>query len=83
MSNKLFSNLPLEQAILDNLANMGYTEMTAIQEQSLSLTLAGEDIIDKAKTGSGKTAAFGLGMLHNSMLKSGRSILLSPLVFDP
>jgi len=69
MSNKLFSNLPLEQAMLDNLENMGYTEMTAIQEQSLPLTLAGEDIIAKAKTGSGKTAAFGLGMLHKLDVK--------------
>ena len=69
MSTKLFSNLPLEQAMLDNLEQMGYTEMTAIQEQSLPLTLAGEDVIAKAKTGSGKTAAFGLGMLHKLDVK--------------
>ncbi len=69
MSSKLFSNLPLEQAMLDNLEQMGYTEMTAIQEQSLPLTLAGEDVIAKAKTGSGKTAAFGLGMLHKLDVK--------------
>ena len=69
MNTKLFSNLPLEKAMLDNLEQMGYTEMTAIQEQSLPLTLAGEDVIAKAKTGSGKTAAFGLGLLHKLDVK--------------
>ncbi len=69
MNTKLFSNLPLEKAMLDNLEQMGYTEMTAIQEQSLPLTLAGEDVIAQAKTGSGKTAAFGLGMLHKLDVK--------------
>lgn len=69
MSSKLFSNLPLEQAMIDNLDAMGYAEMTAIQEQSLPLSLAGEDIIAKAKTGSGKTAAFGLNMLHKLDVK--------------
>ena len=48
---------------------MGYSEMTPIQEQSLPLTLAGEDVIAKAKTGSGKTAAFGLGLLHKLDVK--------------
>ncbi len=69
MSNKQFSNLPLEKAIIDNLDALGYTEMTPIQEQSLPLTLAGEDVIAKAKTGSGKTAAFGLGLLHKLDVK--------------
>ena len=69
MRTKLFSNLPLEKAMLDNLESMGYTEMTPIQEESLPLTLAGEDVIAKAKTGSGKTAAFGLGLLHKLDVK--------------
>ncbi len=69
MNTKLFSTLPLEQAMIENLDAMGYAEMTAIQEQSLPLTLAGKDVIAKAKTGSGKTAAFGLGMLHKLDVK--------------
>ena len=39
---------------------MGYTEPTPIQEQVLSAMLAGNDIVGQAKTGTGKTAAFGI-----------------------
>ena len=56
--------MPLSPVQLDNLAQMGYAAMTPIQEQSLPLILEGRDIIAQAKTGSGKTAAFGLGILH-------------------
>src|SRR3546814_345559 len=43
---------------------MGYETMTPIQEQSLPFILDGRDLIAQARTGSGKTAAFGLGILH-------------------
>jgi len=69
MSTKQFSSLPLEQAMIDNLNDLGYTEMTPIQQQSLPLVLEGHDLIAKAKTGSGKTAAFGLGLLHKLDVK--------------
>ncbi len=59
-----FSTLPLLPALLSNLESLGFTHMTAIQEQSLPLILEGRDIIAQAKTGSGKTAAFGLGVLQ-------------------
>lgn len=64
MTSPAFSTLPLSSAQLDNLAQMGYTAMTPIQEQSLPVILDGRDLIAQAKTGSGKTAAFGLGILH-------------------
>lgn len=60
-----FARLPLRPELLDNLATLGYHKMTAIQAQSLPLILQGDDVIAKAKTGSGKTAAFGLGLLSN------------------
>jgi len=59
-----FSSLPLLPALLDNLQGLGFEQMTPIQAQSLPLILAGRDLIAQAKTGSGKTAAFGLGVLQ-------------------
>lgn len=60
----LFSNLPLSESMLGNLDSLEYTEMTPIQAQSLPLILQGVDVIGKAKTGSGKTAAFAIGLLE-------------------
>jgi ATP-independent RNA helicase DbpA len=59
-----FSTLKLAPAQLANLANLGYDRMTAIQAASLPLILQGKDLVAQAKTGSGKTAAFGLGLLE-------------------
>lgn len=64
MSATAFSSLPLSAAMQANLAALGYSEMTAIQAASLPLILKGRDLIAQAKTGSGKTAAFGIGLLH-------------------
>jgi ATP-independent RNA helicase DbpA len=58
-----FSALPLSPAMLANLDSLGYQRMTPIQAQSLPPVLAGQDLIAQAKTGSGKTAAFGIGLL--------------------
>ncbi|WP_421182040.1 ATP-dependent RNA helicase DbpA [Aeromonas enteropelogenes] len=63
MNNSEFSSLNLPSALQENLASLGYLQMTPIQAQSLPLVLDGKDLIAKAKTGSGKTAAFGLGLL--------------------
>lgn len=65
MTDTDFSNLALPAEQLDNLQQMGYLQMTPIQQQSIPLVLAGKDLIAQAKTGSGKTAAFGIGMLTN------------------
>ncbi|WP_265922459.1 ATP-dependent RNA helicase DbpA [Cupriavidus nantongensis] len=59
-----FSTLPLSPAMLATLAQLGYDEMTPVQAASLPITLAGHDLVAQAKTGSGKTAAFGLALLH-------------------
>ncbi|PSJ46185.1 ATP-dependent RNA helicase DbpA [Zobellella endophytica] len=63
MNHTEFSALPLAPALIDNLSSLEYTQMTPIQAQSLPLVLAGKDVIAKASTGSGKTVAFGLGLL--------------------
>ena len=49
--------------MLANLESLGYAQMTPIQAQSLPVMLKGLDLIAQAKTGSGKTAAFGIGLL--------------------
>jgi ATP-independent RNA helicase DbpA len=64
VTNTAFSSLPLSAAMLANLESLGYTEMTPIQAQSLPVMLKGMDLIAQAKTGSGKTAAFGIGLLN-------------------
>jgi len=58
-----FATLPLSDKLLANLDSLGYREMTEIQAQSLPAIVEGRDLIAQAKTGSGKTAAFGIGML--------------------
>ena len=65
MSNNLFSNLKgMHKDQLSNLERLGYKQMTEIQAQSLPLALAGRDVRAQAKTGSGKTAAFGIPLLN-------------------
>jgi ATP-independent RNA helicase DbpA len=63
MNPTAFSALHLKPPMLKNLASLGYAAMTPIQAYSLPLILAGKDVIARAKTGSGKTAAFGIGLL--------------------
>ncbi|HEY3983379.1 MULTISPECIES: ATP-dependent RNA helicase DbpA [Cedecea] len=55
----------LPEAQLANLSELGYHEMTPVQEAALPAILAGKDVRAQAKTGSGKTAAFGLGLLQH------------------
>ncbi|KRW61598.1 ATP-dependent RNA helicase DbpA [Pseudomonas sp. TTU2014-080ASC] len=64
MTSSAFASLPLSPAMLANLESIGYSEMTPIQAQSLPVILKGADLIAQAKTGSGKTAAFGIGLLN-------------------
>jgi ATP-independent RNA helicase DbpA len=61
--SRSFSNIPLAETCLANLAAIGYETMTPIQAESLPEILKQKDLIVQAKTGSGKTAAFGLGIL--------------------
>jgi len=75
-----FSSLNLHAELLNNLATLGYAEMTPIQTRSLPPILAGQDVIAQGKTGSGKTAAFGLGLLQRLDVKRFRvqALVLCP-----
>ena len=75
-----FSTLKLSKEMLQTLDSLNYTSMTPIQAESLPLILDGKDVIAQAKTGSGKTAAFGIGLLSKLDVKRFRvqSLVLCP-----
>ena len=72
MSTAEFSSLALKPALLENIASLGYTHLTPVQAESLPHILEGKDVIAQAKTGSGKTAAFGIGLLSRLDLNTFR-----------
>lgn len=59
-----FSDFNFETNLQDGLDSMGFETPTAIQEQAIPIILSGKDIIGCAQTGTGKTAAFLLPILH-------------------
>lgn len=80
MSQSGFSSLSLNSVLLNNLESLGYHTMTAIQAKSLPHIIEGSDLIAQSKTGSGKTAAFGLGLLQKLNVKhfEVQSLVLCP-----
>ena len=80
MNTTKFSTLQLSSEMVSNLDSIGYTQMTAVQEQTLPLILDNKDVIAEAKTGSGKTAAFGIGLLNKLQVKKFRvqALVLCP-----
>jgi len=60
----LFEDLSLSKSIQKAVFEEGYIEATPIQEQSIPLVLAGRDLIGCAQTGTGKTAAFAIPIIH-------------------
>lgn len=75
-----FNVLNLRPELLGSLEGLNFTVMTPIQEKSLPVILEGKDLIAQAKTGSGKTAAFGLGLLQRLDLakKNLHALVLCP-----
>ncbi len=59
-----FDELDLDYDLLDAIEEMGFEEMTPVQEQTIPIILEGSDIIGCAQTGTGKTAAFALPLLN-------------------
>lgn len=80
MNKNTFSTLPLAQTLLSNLESLDYLNMTPIQEQSLPKILQGKDLLAQAKTGSGKTVAFGIGILHivDTQLYQTQALVICP-----
>ncbi|WII71481.1 ATP-dependent RNA helicase DbpA [Bdellovibrio sp. 22V] len=75
-----FLNLPLSAELLAVVQELGFEQMTPIQAESIPHLLAGKDFIGQSRTGSGKTAAFALPILHKLDLqnRSVQAIVICP-----
>ena len=75
-----FSTLPLSGEMLKRLDSLDFKYMTAVQAESLPFILDGQDVLAQAKTGSGKTAAFGIGLLSKLDVKDFKiqSLIICP-----
>ena len=76
----LFSEMKLQDSIKAALAKNGYETPTPIQEQVISLALAGKNIVGQSQTGTGKTAAFVLPLLElvDGRVRRPQAIILAP-----
>src|SRR5205823_10598640 len=76
-----FKALGLHAHLVQATREMGYTEPTPIQAEAIPPVLAGRDLIATAQTGTGKTAAFLLPILHQLMHKptgSTQALVVTP-----
>ena len=76
----MFDGFALDARLVDAVRSLGFEKPTSIQAETIPALLEGRDVIGRARTGSGKTAAFGLPMLHR--LREGgsdvRALVLAP-----
>ena len=70
----------IDERILRAVEEMGFVQMTPIQEKAIPVFLEGRDVIGQAQTGTGKTASFGIPVLHkvDPNNKKTQVIILSP-----
>jgi ATP-dependent RNA helicase DeaD len=75
-----FAALELHPNIVAAVVATGYEEPSAIQQQSIPIILAGHDMIGQAQTGTGKTAAFALPILHriDPSKREPQALILTP-----
>lgn len=69
-----FSDLGLAEPLLRAISDQGYKTPTPIQAQAIPMVLKGKDLLASAQTGTGKTAAFVLPLLHNLFLQKARAM---------
>jgi len=82
----LFEDLSLSNSIQRAVFEEGYTSPTPIQEKAIPFILAGKDLVGCAQTGTGKTAAFAIPIIHNlhrmvgssKKLKEIRCLVVTP-----
>lgn len=74
-----FSDFAVDPLILNNLTHMGYSTPSPIQDETIPHSLSGKDIVGIANTGTGKTAAFAIPVLHRLMHQpKGKAIIIAP-----
>ena len=75
-----FDKLALSDGLLAVVAELGYTQPTPIQAAAIPALLAGQDLVGQSRTGSGKTAAFGLPILQRIKLgqREVQALILCP-----
>jgi ATP-dependent RNA helicase RhlE len=69
-----FDTLPLDDKLQRAVAAQGYLSMTPIQAKAIPIVLAGRDVMGAAQTGTGKTAAFSLPLLHKMLRHENASM---------
>ena len=76
----LFEELELDPRVLRAVKEMGFEETTPIQAQSIPAVMSGRDVIGQAQTGTGKTASFGIPLLHkvDPGRKKTQAVILCP-----
>ena len=67
-----FDQFALDSRLLEAITTAGFVEPTPIQERAIPVLLEGRDVIGLAQTGTGKTAAFGLPILHRLLQDDAR-----------
>ncbi len=78
-----FSELELEDTVLEALESMRFDECTPIQEQAIPIILQGKDLIAVAQTGTGKTAAFLLPILNNLSRGEHQQDVINCVIMSP
>jgi len=74
-----FADFDVHPLIKANIAAKGFVTPTPIQDQTIVLALEGRDVIGVANTGTGKTAAFGIPVLHHLMInRSDKVLVMAP-----
>ena len=75
-----FSDLGISEEILKAVEDMGYTQPSTIQSQSIPFLLEGKDVIGQAQTGTGKTASFGIPIIDkvDASSKKPQALILCP-----
>jgi ATP-dependent RNA helicase RhlE len=78
-----FSEFGFEERLLEGIEASNYQDATPVQEQVIPLVMAGKDVIASAQTGTGKTAAFLLPLIHNILTHPADHHSITALVIVP